>query len=346
MAGGVGARFWPSSTSEYPKQFIDMLGSGNSLLQSTFSRLVKIVNSENIYIVTQSRYKKIILDQLGNKLHEGQIICEPDRRNTAPCILLASLKIQKRNKDAKIIVSPSDHTIKDEATFKSDMEFALSSAGSENLITFGINPTFPSTGFGYVKVNSEKNRLKTVLEFTEKPDKIKAKSFIDSGNYYWNSGIFVWSAKAVMKGFKEYAPRLFDLFYSGINVFNTSDEKKFITDNYPLAENISIDYALMEKHKLIHLIPASFDWDDLGSWKSIYDLNPKDAASNVIINSKAYLDQSTNNLIKSNPKKKIVISGLNNFIIVDSEDVLMICPIDRDQEVKNLSEKALDNLED
>lgn len=346
MAGGIGARFWPSSTSHYPKQFIDLLGSGNSLLQSTFSRLEKIIPTENIYIVTQVRYQKIILDQLGDKLDEEQIICEPYRRNTAPCILLASLKIQKRNSDAVIIVSPSDHNIQDEATFKSDMKFALASAGDKNLVTFGIVPTFPATGFGYIAVNSGENRLKTVLEFTEKPDQIKAKSFINSGNYYWNSGIFVWSAKAVLNGFKEYVPELFDLFSAGINVLNTPDEKKFITENYPLAENISIDYALMEKSKLIHLIPARFDWDDLGSWRSIYDLNPKDAANNVVINAKAYFDQSSNNLIKANPNKKIVIAGLSNFIIVDSDEVLLICPIDKDQEVKSLSEKAQNKLKD
>ncbi len=344
MAGGVGARFWPSSTPDYPKQFIDMLGNGSSLLQTTFSRLEKIIPTENIYIVTQLRYQKIILDQLGDKLNEEQIICEPDRRNTAPCILLASLKIQKHNPDATIIVSPSDHSIQNELIFKSDMEFALASAGEENLITFGIIPTFPATGFGYISVKEEESRLKTVLEFTEKPDEIKAKSLIESGNYYWNSGIFVWSVNAVINGFKEYTPKLFDLLSAGFSILNTPDEKNFISENYPLAENISIDYALLEKSNLIHLVPASFDWDDLGSWKSIYDLNTKDAANNVVINSKVYLNQSTNNLIKSNPNKKIVISGLSDFIIVDSEDVLMICPIDKDQEVKNLSEKFQNKL--
>ena len=346
MAGGVGARFWPSSTPDYPKQFIDMLGNGSSLLQTTFSRLEKIVPSENIYVVTQLRYQKIILDQLGDKLNEEQMIFEPHRRNTAPCILLASLKIQKRNPNAKIIVSPSDHSIQNEVIFKNDMEFALGSVGKENLITFGIVPTFPATGFGYVSVKEDENRLKTVLEFTEKPDENKARSLIESGNYYWNSGIFVWSVNAVIKGFEEYVPKLFNLFIAGFSKLNTTDEKKFISENYPLAQNISIDYALLEKYNLIHLIPASFDWDDLGSWKSIYDLNPKDAANNVVINTKVYLNQSSNNLIKSDPNKKIVISGLSDFIIVDSDEVLMICPIDKDQEVKSLSEKVQNELED
>ena len=346
MAGGIGTRFWPSSTADYPKQFIDLMGNGNSLLQSTFSRLEKIVPTENIYIVTQVRYQKIILNQLGDRLDGEQIICEPYRRNTAPCILLASLKIHKHNPDAIIIVSPSDHYIQDEGIFKTDMEFGLVSAGDRNLITFGIIPTFPATGFGYISVDPRENRLKTVLEFTEKPDQIKAKSFIDSGNYYWNSGIFVWSVKAILNGFKEYATELFDLFSSGINALNTPDEKKFINDNYPLAKNISIDYALMEKSKLIQLIPARFDWDDLGSWRSMYELKSKDAASNVVIDAKAYLDDSSNNLIKADPDKKIVIAGLSNFIVVDTDDVLLICPIDKDQEVKSLSEKARNKLED
>ena len=288
MAGGIGARFWPSSTPDYPKQFIDMTGNGSSLLQTTFSRLEKIVPTENIYIVTQFRYQNIILDQLGDKLNEDQIISEPDRRNTAPCILLASLKIQKRNPKAIIIVSPSDHSIKNEVIFKSDMEFALASAGNENLITFAIEPTFPATGFGYISVIADENRLKTVLEFTEKPDENKAKSLIDSGNYYWNSGIFVWSVNAVINGFKENAPKLFDLFNAGFSKLNTPNEKKFISKKYPLAENISIDYALMEKSNLINMIRASFVWADLGSWKSLYDLNTKDAANNDVINSKVY----------------------------------------------------------
>ena len=346
MAGGIGARFWPASTSDNPKQFIDMLGTGSSLLQSTFSRLEKIIPSENIYIVTQSRYQKIILDQLGDKLEKYQIICEPDRRNTAPCILLACLKIQKRNPAAKIIVSPSDHSILEAELFKSDMEFALASAGDDHLITFGIVPTFPATGFGYIAVSKEEDRLKTVLQFTEKPEQAKAQSFLDAGNYYWNSGIFVWSVKAVMKGFRQYVPILFDLFNAGIDVLNTPDEKKFVDENYPLAENISIDYALMEKSELIHLIPASFDWDDLGSWKSIYDVNQKDALNNVVLNAKVYLDESSNNLIKANPNKKIVISGLSDFIVVDNDEVLLICPIEKDQYVKNLSEEARKQLGD
>lgn len=346
MAGGIGARFWPSSTSDFPKQFIDMLGTGDSLLQSTFKRLEKIVPSKNIFIVTQMRYKKIVLDQLGNKFAEDQIISEPKRRNTAPCILLASLKIQKLNPNAKIIVSPSDHSIRDEELFKSDVEFALDSLGLKNLIIFGIVPTFAATGFGYVSVNENKNRLKNVLEFTEKPNKNKAKLFLDSGNYYWNSGIFIWSVRAVINGFKKHVPKLFNTLNKGLSSFNTSSEEAFLAENYPLADNISIDYALMEKYKYINLVPASFDWNDLGSWKSIYNLGSKDQFNNVVINSKVYYNQSSNNLIKSSQNKKIVISGLSDFIIVDEKDYLMICPISEDQYVKELSEMVTKKLSD
>ena len=343
MAGGIGSRFWPSSTPDFPKQFHDMTGEGISLLQSTFGRLENFIPSTNIYIVTQTRYQKIILDQLGDKLSSGQVICEPDRRNTAPCILMASLKIKKINADAKIVICPSDHIIVDKKLFEEDMKLALDHADEKKLITFGIHPNFPATGFGYVAVEKDQkdSGLKKVIRFTEKPDSLTAQSFIDAKNYFWNSGIFVWSATAVLEGFKTHTPILYDLFFKGIDHLNTESEQEFIAKNYPLAENISVDYALMEKSNHICLIPARFDWDDLGSWKSIYDRQPKDASKNAVVNAKLYSDASARNLIKTNSKKKVVISGLEDFIIVDTEDVLMICPMDKNQEVKDISVDAL-----
>lgn len=342
MAGGIGSRFWPSSTPDFPKQFHDMTGSGRSLLQSTFDRLENFIPSANIYIVTQTRYQNLILSQLGDKLLPGQVICEPDRRNTAPCILMASLKIHKMNANAKIVVTPSDHLIEDEKLFREDMELALEAADSVNLITFGIQPNFPATGFGYVAVNdtAAQSRLMPVLEFTEKPDLTTAKKFIDAQNYFWNSGIFVWSAKAVLDGFKIHAPSLYNLFFQAYEHLNTNAEVPFIEKNYPLAENISIDYALMEKSDNIFLIPARFDWNDLGSWKSIYDRLPKDDQNNVVVNGAVYAEKSPNNLVKVDSKKKVVISGLENFIIVDTEDVLMICPMDKNQQVNDLFKNA------
>ena len=343
MAGGIGSRFWPSSTPDFPKQFHDMTGKGISLLQSTFKRLENFIPSSNIYIVTQRRYQKIILDQLGDKLLPAQLICEPIRRNTAPCILMASLKIKKLNPDAKIVICPSDHIIVDEKLFTEDVELALEHADEKNLITFGIHPNFPATGFGYIAVEEKQKNsgLKKVKRFTEKPDSVTAQSFIDDKNYFWNSGIFVWSANAVLKGFKKHAPILYDLFYKGNDHLNTEFEKEFIAKNYPLAENISVDYALMEKSNHLYLIPARFDWDDLGSWKSIYDREPKDTSKNAVVNAKLYSDKSARNLIKTDSNKKVVISGLEDFIIIDTEDALMVCPMDKNQEIKDISVNAL-----
>ena len=343
MAGGIGSRFWPSSTQDFPKQFHDMTGEGISLLQGTFGRLENFIPSSNIFIVTQSRYQKIILDQLGDKLSLDQVICEPDRRNTAPCILMASLKIKKLNPDAKIVICPSDHIIVDEKLFTEDVELALEHADEKNLITFGIRPDFPATGFGYVAVDKDQkdSQLKKVTAFTEKPDKATAQCFFDDQNYFWNSGIFVWSATAVLKGFKTHAPLLYDLFQKGFDLLNTPSEGAFIAQNYPLAENISVDYALMEKSEHIFLIPARFDWDDLGSWKSIYDRHPKDAMKNAVVSAELYAETAARNLVKTDSNKKVVISGLEDFIVVDTEEVLMICPMGKNQDVKDISVDAL-----
>ena len=223
------------------------------------------------------------------------------------------------------------------------MELALEHANEKNLITFGIQPDFPATGFGYVAVDKDQkdSQLKKVTLFTEKPDKAIAQSYIDDQNYFWNSGIFVWSATAVSKGFKTHAPLLYDLFQKGFDLLNTPSEGAFIAQNYPLAENISVDYALMEKSEHIFLIPARFDWDDLGSWKSIYDRQPKDTSKNAVVNAKLYFDKSARNLIKTDSNKKVVISGLEDFIIIDTEDALMVCPMDKNQEVKDISVNAM-----
>ncbi len=343
MAGGIGSRFWPSSTPEFPKQFHDMTGDGISLLQSTFCRLENFIPSENIFIVSQTQYKEIIMDQLGDKLTLEQVVLEPNRRNTAPCILIASLKIKKINPKAKIVISPSDHIIKDEKIFQEDVELALEAADKKNLITFGIQPDYPATGFGYIAIDKNPNasRFKSVMEFTEKPDFPTAQKFIAARNYFWNSGIFVWSTSALLNGFKEHAPTLYELFNKGFDYLNTDSEEEFVTQNYPLAENISIDYALMEKSNHIYLIPARFDWNDLGSWKSIYDYQYKDESKNAMVNAVLYSVDSIGNLIKTDSEKKVVISGLENYIIVDTKDVLMICPMDKNQEVKEIAKDAL-----
>ena len=341
MAGGIGSRFWPTSTPDFPKQFHDMTGTGQSLLQQTFHRLENTIPPEQIFIVTHASYQAIILDQLEGKISSDQIICEPEQRNTAPCILLASLKIKKINSKARIVVTPSDHLILDEELFTEDINLALKATDEKNLITFGIQPDHPATGFGYIAVDKVSDaRFLPVLEFTEKPDIVTAKKLIAAENYFWNSGIFVWSVQAVLSGFKSHAPNLYALFNQGFDQLNTADEGSFIAKNYSLAEKISIDYAVMEKSKNILLSPARFDWNDLGSWKSIYDFHRKDKDGNAVIHTDLYHENASRNLVKTNPNKKVVIAGLDNFIVVDTQDFLMLCPMDKNQEVKEISSKA------
>jgi mannose-1-phosphate guanylyltransferase len=351
MAGGIGSRFWPLSTPDFPKQFHDMTGTGRSLLQNTFDRLAHFIPNQNIYVLTQERYRDMIMDQLGSLITVDQIVCEPDRRNTAPCILLATLKISKLNPEAKIVVTPSDHLIEDRKLFQRDMALALEAADRQNLITFGIRPHFPATGFGYVAVKAEdqSSSLKTVVEFTEKPNLATAQKFLEAKKYYWNSGIFVWSAKALLAGFEVHAPELYHLFLKGYEFFNTPQEKEFVFQHYPLAQNISIDYALMEKSEHLHLIPARFDWNDLGSWKSLYDRMPKDESQNVIINSQLYAMESGHNLVKTASGKKVILAGMKDFIIVDTDEVLMICPMKKDQDIKEFAagvQKKFDRKKD
>jgi mannose-1-phosphate guanylyltransferase len=264
MAGGVGSRFWPVSTQDFPKQFHDMLGTGDTLIQKTFHRLANLIPEENIFILTNERYNDLVFEQLPS-VTKRQVVLEPAMRNTAPCILYASLKIQKENEDAVMIVAPSDHWIEDEQGFSDNVKTAFDYCESNDaLMTLGITPSFPNTGYGYIEYDkSAATEIKSVNQFREKPDYETAKSFINQGNFLWNAGIFMWSVKSVVSAYKNNQPELFDLFESGYAVYNTEFEDDFIRDNYRKAENISVDYALMEKSKNIYVIPATFDWNDL-----------------------------------------------------------------------------------
>ncbi len=341
MAGGVGSRFWPVSTAEFPKQFHDMLGCGVTLLQKTFSRLEHLIPVENILILTNERYNDLVLEQLP-KVHPNQILLEPAMRNTAPCILYATLKIQKLNPNAVVVVAPSDHWIEDEKTFIEDLQTAYDFCESENaLMTLGIQPTFPNTGFGYIEFDKEdKHQIKKVKQFREKPDYKTAKKFLESGNFLWNGGIFIWSVKSVLNAFERFQPQLLALFSEGIPTYNTENESEFITLNYALAENISIDYAVMEDAENVYVLPARFDWNDLGTWGSLHEKLPKDLKENAVVNSKVILENASNNIIRSDAKKIIVVDGLNDYIIVDHEDVLLIYPKAKEQEIKTLIEKV------
>jgi mannose-1-phosphate guanylyltransferase len=341
MAGGVGSRFWPVSTSDYPKQFHDMLGTGDTLIQKTFNRLAKIIPAENILILTNESYNNIVLEQIPT-LKQEQIILEPAMRNTAPCILYASLKIKKQNENALILVAPSDHWIEDENEFAANIKQSFDFCEQQDaLMTLGINPTFPNTGYGYIEFdkNSE-NDIKKVTQFREKPNYEKAKEFLQSGNFLWNAGIFIWSVKSILKSFEQFQPAMFNHFLSGLEVYNTDREKAFINENYPLAENISIDYAILENAKNVFVLSATFDWNDLGTWGSLYDKLDKDESNNAIVNAVVYLENAHNNIIRTQGKKLVVVDGLSDYIIVDKEDVLLIYPKEKEQEIKTVANKA------
>ncbi len=341
MAGGVGSRFWPISTQDFPKQFHDMLGTGETLIQKTFNRLAKLIPEENIFILTNARYNDLVLQQLP-RVTKRQVVLEPAMRNTAPCILYASLKIQKENENAVMIVAPSDHWIEDEEAFSNNVKTAFDYCESNDaLMTLGITPTFPNTGYGYIEYdNSTNDEIKSVYQFTEKPDYESAKSFLEQGNFVWNAGIFMWSVKTVLNTFQTKQPELFKLFESGCSVYNTEFEDEFIKENYSKAENISVDYAIMEKSNNVFVIPATFDWNDLGTWGSLYDKLDKDESANAVVNSKVLLEDASGNMIRSKKDKLIVVDSLNDYIIVDKDEVLLIFPKAKEQDIK----KVLQNV--
>lgn len=340
MAGGVGSRFWPVSTTEFPKQFHDMLGTGVTLLQKTFSRLSKVIPVDNILVLTNEKYNDLVLKQLPD-LKPEQVVLEPIMRNTAPCILYASLKIKKQNPDAVMIVAPSDHWIEDEDAFAKDVEQAFQFCEKhDSLVTLGIKPTFPNTGFGYIEYNKEdKHAVKKVVQFREKPDYDTAKKFLESGNFLWNAGIFIWSVQSIENVFKKFKPTMYQLFYSGYDFYQTVDEKQFIKDNYISAENISIDYAVLERAKNVYVLAANFDWNDLGTWGSLHEKLVKDSNNNAIVNATVVLENSSNNIIRAEGKKLVVIDGLDDYIIVDKDDVLLIYPKYKEQDIKQIVSK-------
>ena len=340
MAGGVGSRFWPVSTTDFPKQFHDMLGSGETLIQKTFSRLSKLIPVENILILTNERYNHLVLVQLP-QVKQEQVLLEPAMRNTAPCILYASLKIQKQNPNAVMVVAPSDHWIEDETTFVQNLQQCFDFCAKENaLMTLGIQPTFPNTGFGYIEYDkTDGNPIKKVNQFREKPDYETAKSFLDSGNFLWNGGIFIWSVKTITEAFEKFQPKMNALFREGLESYNTPAEKQFIEENYALAENISIDYTVMETAKNVYVLPATFDWNDLGTWGSLHEKLDKDDNNNAVVNATVLLENASNNIIRSDAKKTIVIDGLHDYIIVDKEDILLIYPKSKEQDIKSIVKK-------
>ncbi len=340
MAGGVGSRFWPVSTEENPKQFHDMLGTGQSLIQNTFDRLGKLIPSENILIATNKRYKDLVLKHLP-EVNENQVLLEPAMRNTAPCILYSALKIKDLNPNAVMIVAPSDHFIENEEEFVKNVETAFNACEEQDiLMTLGIKPSGPNTGYGYVQFENSEKAIKKVKNFTEKPDEETAKKFIAQGDYLWNAGIFIWSVKSIIKAFESSLGEMCTLFNQGNSYWNTNKESDFIDDHYAKAENVSIDYGIMERAKNVYVLPVEFGWNDLGTWGSLFDKLEKGEDNNAVINAQTIFKDSKNNIVRSQKGKKVVVQGLSNFIIVETDDTLLIIPKSAEQEIKQLSKEA------
>lgn len=334
MAGGIGTRFWPYSKLDKPKQFIDILGVGKSLLQLTFARFEDICPPENIYIVANERYFDIIMQQLPN-INNEQVLLEPIGRNTAPCIAFATYKIAKGNPNARIVVAPSDHAIFNEKEFAAVVNTSIEVASKDNkLVTIGIKPSGPNTGYGYIQyLEKDEGVAKKVKTFTEKPELDLAKKFIESGDFLWNAGIFIWSAKAITEGFEKHLPDLADVFLEAQSSFGTENEKGAIEKAYSHSKNVSIDYGILEKANNVYVVPGDFGWNDLGSWNALHEVGDKDSNGNVI-DANALIYDSHNCIIKVPKNKLVVIDQLEGFLVVEHEGVLVICKKENDQKFR------------
>ncbi|WP_120239374.1 mannose-1-phosphate guanylyltransferase [Marinifilum flexuosum] len=383
MAGGVGSRFWPMSTEEKPKQFLDVLGIGKSLLQQTVARFQTIAPAENILIVTSAKYKKLVAEQCPELL-ESNILLEPCMRNTAPCIAYAAYKIKALNADANIVVAPSDHLITNEAEFIRIIENGLDfTANNDALLTLGIQPHRPETGYGYIQANSVNSDQSSVISknpnigsegeayetmpnaeasfspsepvptireeikrgvvvesplkvaaFKEKPNLETAKEYLTAGNYFWNSGIFLWSFKSILSAFERFVPEVAAIFQKGEEFYNTDKEQAFIDEMFPTCTNISIDYAVMEKANNIFVQPADFGWSDLGTWGSLWEKRERNEAGNTVVGEKVHLFDADNCIINMPKDKKVVIQGLQDYIVVEDNEVLLICKKEEEQRIK------------
>lgn len=338
MAGGIGSRFWPLSRQHFPKQYLDIMGTGSSLIQLTYDRLNHLCPAENFMIVTSDEYVDLTLQHL-DKLSNDQVLAEPSRKNTAPCIAYAAYKLYKQNPDAVMVISPADHVILKEKAFEKTMQTAIAHAQETgNLVTVGIKPTRPDSGYGYIQFHREENynstEVKKVKTFTEKPSVELALQFLQSGDFYWNSGMFIWTAKAIVEAFQTLMPDLAKLFEENIEGFHTANEKEAISTIYSQCQNISIDYGIMEKAPNTDVVLADLGWSDLGTYGSIYDQLDKDENRNVKLSSNIRTYDTSNSIMKMNGNKLAVIQGLTNHIVIDTDDVLLICQKDEEQKVK------------
>ncbi len=341
MAGGVGSRFWPSSREKFPKQFLDILGIGKSLLQLTFERFLEVCPAENIFVVTNLSYKDLVKQQLP-QLTNQQILTEPSRNNTAPCITYAALKLHKINPNANFVVAPSDHMILKEAAFVARINEGLDFVSKNKaLLTLGIQPTYANTGYGYIHFDKDSgSKIYKVRQFAEKPDLPTAKKFLASEEYLWNAGIFIWNVNTVLEALQQHATDVYDILKAGESCWGTDKEQAFLNEKYPTTPDISIDYAIMEKADNIYTLPADIGWSDLGTWGALHQQYDKADDQNAISSSTPELVQTldTNNCMIRVPKDKlVVIKDLKDYIVVDEDNVLLIYPKDKEQEIKQVS---------
>ena len=339
MAGGVGSRFWPLSRQGRPKQFLDILGTGKTLIQQTFERFETFIPKENILIVTSVRYKKLVKEQLP-ELNDDQVLLEPLRRNTAPCVAYALSKIRLKNPRANLIVAPSDHLIIKEEEFIRQIKKGLDFIEKNDaLLTLGIKPSRPETGYGYIQVKkkvdfNQYDNLYKVKTFTEKPDLEMAQIFVDSGEFFWNSGIFLWSMSAITSAYETHLNDVYSLFAKGEKLYNTEDEIHFINKTYSECKGISIDYGIMEKAQNVYVLTADFGWSDLGTWGSLYDNKQKDVLGNVVNGENVLTYDTSNCIINITEEKVAVLQGLDGYIVAESDDTLMICRKEDEQQIK------------
>ncbi|MCM0246533.1 mannose-1-phosphate guanylyltransferase [Bacteroides fragilis] len=335
MGGGIGSRFWPFSRKTMPKQFLDFFGTGRSLLQQTFDRFNKIIPTENILIVTNAIYADLVKEQLP-ELDSKQILLEPARRNTAPCIAWASYHIRSLNPNANIVVAPSDHLILKEGEFLAAIEKGLDFVSkSDKLLTLGIKPNRPETGYGYIQIaEQEGDNFYKVKTFTEKPELELAKVFVESGEFYWNSGLFMWNVNTIIKAGEALLPELASKLTPGKDVYGTPEEKAFIEENFPACPNVSIDFGIMEKADNVYVSLGDFGWSDLGTWGSLYDLSPKDEQGNVTLKCDSMIYNSNNNIVVLPKGKLAVIEGLEGFLVAESDNVLLICKKDEEHAIR------------
>lgn len=339
LAGGAGSRFWPISSEELPKQFLDILGCGRTLIQLTLERFNGLIPKENVWVVTAEKYREIVMEQLP-EIPSSNILCEPCRRNTAPCICYVSWKIKKLNTKANIVVSPSDHLVVDIQAFQSAIDDSLSfAAETDAVVTLGLKPTRPETGYGYIKADltyssSRKHNIFRVDEFKEKPTLEVAKEYIQSPNYLWNSGIFIWNVNTIINAFRVYEPEVSSIFEGLMPYYGTDKEQNKIDESYPQCKNISVDYAILEKAEEIFVFPASFSWSDLGTWNSLREQSDMDKYGNVCIGDNIKLYDTYNTIVHTCNKKEVIVEGLDGYVVAEKEGKLLVCRLSEEQRIK------------